>query len=499
MPVTTTNYTDSTVTNGTTYFYFVKAVNASGSSTASNEVSATPNQAAPPTNLAATPGDTQIVLNWTASASATGYNVYRGTSRGGESSTPVNGSPIVGTTYNDMGLTNGTTYWYYVKAITSSGLSLASNEVSATPSAATPPVPTGLMAAAGVNQVVLNWMGSLGAASYNVYRGTSSGGESGTAIATGITATTYTDTAVTPGTTYFYYVKAVNGAGGISAPSNEASATPTGAIPAAPTSLAASASDSLVTLFWIASPGATSYNVYRGTSPGGESNVPLSITPVSIPFTNLLYCARHRRDQRHDLLLHRQGGQQLWHKPGFQRGIGDADGFGSAGADGPDGRGRRQSGSPELDRLGRRCELQRLPRHLQRRRIQHPHRHCHHQHHLHGHRADRRHHLLLLRQGGQRFWNRQRALQRGVGHSDRSGPRSTWRPHRGRRQRPGLPVLDRLTRCHRLQRVPRHQPRRRIECAAQHHPRFHSFHQCGCGTRYRRDQRYHVLLHRDGR
>ena len=72
-----------------------------------------------------------------------------------------------------------------------------------------PPAPTGLTATAGNAQVTLSWTGSIGAASYNVYRGTSSGGESITPIASGITETSYTDTGLTNGTTYYYKVAAV--------------------------------------------------------------------------------------------------------------------------------------------------------------------------------------------------------------------------------------------------------------------------------------------------
>ena len=79
------------------------------------------------------------------------------------------------------------------------------------------------------------------AASYNILRGTTSGGESATPIATGITALTYLDTTGIQGTKYFYEVTATNAAG-TSAPSTEVSATflVTGA-PGAPGSVAASA------------------------------------------------------------------------------------------------------------------------------------------------------------------------------------------------------------------------------------------------------------------
>jgi fibronectin type 3 domain-containing protein len=74
-------------------------------------------------------------------------------------------------------------------------------------------------------KVVLAWNASANATSYNVYRSTTSGAEGGTAFATGVTITTYTDTGLTNGTTYYYQVTAVN-AYGESPKSNEAHATP---------------------------------------------------------------------------------------------------------------------------------------------------------------------------------------------------------------------------------------------------------------------------------
>jgi fibronectin type 3 domain-containing protein len=86
-----------------------------------------------------------------------------------------------------------------------------------------PNPPTGLAATGTYQQVGLSWTGSAGATSYNVYRGTTAGGESATAIATGVITTSYTNTGLTNGTTYFYKVKAVNSAG-TSGYSSEASA-----------------------------------------------------------------------------------------------------------------------------------------------------------------------------------------------------------------------------------------------------------------------------------
>jgi uncharacterized protein (DUF1800 family)/fibronectin type 3 domain-containing protein len=135
--ITDTNYLDTTSANGTTYYYAVLAVNANGSSVKSNIVDAKPT--APvippptaPTGLITSAGNGQVTLVWNGVSGATGYNVYRGTTANGESSTPI--APNVSLpTYVNTGLTNGTTYFYKVTAIGPGGESPRSNEASATP------------------------------------------------------------------------------------------------------------------------------------------------------------------------------------------------------------------------------------------------------------------------------------------------------------------------------------------------------------------------------
>jgi len=225
--VTTTSSTDTGLTNGTTYYYVVTAINAAGESPTSNEVSATPICSIPaaPTGPAATPGDAQVSLSWNASSGAGSYNVKRSTTSGGPYTTIASG--VTSTSYTDPGLTNGTTYYYVVSASSACGESANSVEVSATPAAApVPAAPTGLTATAGpgVKKVSLSWTASGGATSYNVKRSTISGGPYAT-VATGVTATSYSDMFLTSGTTYYYVVSAVNSAGE-SPNSNQASATP---------------------------------------------------------------------------------------------------------------------------------------------------------------------------------------------------------------------------------------------------------------------------------
>jgi ribosomal protein S8E len=81
-------------------------------------------------------GTHDVILSWTASTTSgvVGYYVYRGTTSGGESATPLNSSPINGIKYCDSTVQAGQTYYYVVTAVASNDVtqSADSNEVSAT-------------------------------------------------------------------------------------------------------------------------------------------------------------------------------------------------------------------------------------------------------------------------------------------------------------------------------------------------------------------------------
>lgn len=93
----------------------------------------------PPTNLTAEAEDGAVLLEWDDSpeASVIGYNVYRSTTPGG-GYTKLNISPVLSSDYFDGTVLNGITYYYVVTAVSSSGESPFSNEVSALPN---PPNP----------------------------------------------------------------------------------------------------------------------------------------------------------------------------------------------------------------------------------------------------------------------------------------------------------------------------------------------------------------------
>ena len=88
---------------------------------------------------------------------------------------------------------------------------------------------SGLSATGGTSQIILSWTAGSGATSYNLYRSTASGFESSNAapVITGITGTSYTNTGLNSGITYYYQVVATNSSGA-SGFSTEAHATTSG-------------------------------------------------------------------------------------------------------------------------------------------------------------------------------------------------------------------------------------------------------------------------------
>jgi fibronectin type 3 domain-containing protein len=239
--LTTLSYTDSGLTDGTTYYYVVTAVNSGGESPNSPEDSATPYAVpAPPTGVSAAPGNAQVTLSWTAVAGANSYNVKRSTSSGGPF-TPakiagqnvahgkratVDIAPSViaavagGNSYTDLSGNIGTTYYYVITAVDLGGESGNSTVVSATPTLLTP---TSFAAVAGNKQVVLSWNAQPNASGYNVMRGAVSGGPYASIASP--TGTSFTDTGVGNGKTYFYVVS-TEAQGQQSANSAQVSATP---------------------------------------------------------------------------------------------------------------------------------------------------------------------------------------------------------------------------------------------------------------------------------
>ncbi len=182
---------------------------------------------AAPTGLSATPGssNTKNALSWNPVTGATSYNVLRSTTSGG----PYTRVAVVpATSMVNGGLTPGTTYYYVVAAtVAGVGSSVNSTEASAT-TLSTPVAPVVNAATASSTSIQVSWnavtaTGSTGPTTYNVYSSTTAGGPY--TLKAVLSTLSWPNNGLTPGTTYYYVVKAVVPGVGSSPNSVEASAT----------------------------------------------------------------------------------------------------------------------------------------------------------------------------------------------------------------------------------------------------------------------------------
>jgi subtilase family serine protease len=222
--MTGTSATVSGLQFGQEYVFAIAAVSSGGViSPRSSTVDVTTVPAAPSGVSVAAVGTTAGSLNlgWNASTGATSYSIFEGTTAGGEGKTAVE-TGLSGTSASLTSLTPGKQYFFTVVAVDAGGSSMASMEASGT-TIASPP--TGLAASGGNASVSLSWTASAGATGYNVYEGTTSSGEGATPVQSGVSGTSVNIGGLTNGKVYYFTVAAVD-AGGVSAPSSQANATP---------------------------------------------------------------------------------------------------------------------------------------------------------------------------------------------------------------------------------------------------------------------------------
>jgi len=134
-----TNYEDTNLLAGTTYYYVIAATNLSGASLFSPEAAAATIPAVKyglpgaPTALSLRLTYLEINLSWAAGFGATGYQVKRATISGGPYTIVATPS---GTGWLDSGLAYGTTYYYVISAVNGYGESVDSAEAALTTSPA---------------------------------------------------------------------------------------------------------------------------------------------------------------------------------------------------------------------------------------------------------------------------------------------------------------------------------------------------------------------------
>jgi len=213
-------YTDGGLTNGTTYYYVVSAVNYTNESPNSSQLTVRPGIGAVFfANVGYTGTASQIL---TAGTYTLAQLAAAGIANDTASSCriPSGWTAII---YQNDGF-SGTSWTLTSDTPNFTGYSGLNDAMSSCRliAPALPAIPGSLAATAGDTQVGLTWTTSSGASEYNVKRSLTSGPY---ALLATTAATNYTDTAVTNGTTYYYIVSAAN-ISGESPASSQVAATP---------------------------------------------------------------------------------------------------------------------------------------------------------------------------------------------------------------------------------------------------------------------------------
>jgi hypothetical protein len=221
-----TSYTNSGLSEATGYYYRVKAYNNAGASAYSNELNVLTTPAAPANLTAEAINERKVNLTWQdRSSGEEGFRVERKSGSGSWGTVATLAANV--TTYSDTTVVETTTYTYRVFAFNASGDSPSSNEVSVTtPALTVPAAPSNLQAVAlSSYKVELRWTdNSFNEDGFKIERKEGSSGSYQPIGATFDGLTIFYDEDLSPLTTYYYRVKAYNGAGD-SAYSNEASVT----------------------------------------------------------------------------------------------------------------------------------------------------------------------------------------------------------------------------------------------------------------------------------
>ncbi|HSP80135.1 MAG TPA: fibronectin type III domain-containing protein [Myxococcaceae bacterium] len=243
----TTLATVTGLTNGTAYTFTVRALNAVGAGPASAASSPVTPRSIPgaPRNVATTPGDGQVMVQWEAPASDGGGSLtgYKVTISPGDQTVSVDGATS-STTFT--GLTNGTAYSFSVRALNDRGEGPAASST-ATPRTV-PTTPVEVLVTPGDGQAMVAWQrpGSDGGSPLTGYSVELQPGDQTLTVEASTLSTTVTG--LTNGTKYTLTVRALNAAG--SSQGISVDVTPY-TVPGVLANMSLTASDEKIAVSWV--------------------------------------------------------------------------------------------------------------------------------------------------------------------------------------------------------------------------------------------------------
>ena len=262
---------DSTVSIGNTYFYRVRAKGGTVDGPYSAVASVRYDRPDQPQGLVIWDvGANYVVLHWTDVNGDFGYRIERSPD-GSSNWSEVGEVPASVTDFRNSELAANTTYHYRVKARSWLGDSDPSTSVFVTTGSLAAPASFAARTVSS-SQIDLTWQDVDGDIGYQIERSLTGTGNWDSAWTVGGSVTSYSDTAVSPGTTYYYRIKALYPNGGQSSYSGVSSASTSPAAPApappAPSGLTAvPVSASQIDLAWNDVTGEDQYTILRSLSP----------------------------------------------------------------------------------------------------------------------------------------------------------------------------------------------------------------------------------------
>lgn len=268
-----TSYTDKKAPNGKTWYYTVRAYKKQKSKLSSyNSKGLFCKSQLPTPSLKSTDfkGIKSVQIRWAPVTDAGGYAVYRKTGTDGswKKLKKISGNSSV--TFTDNTAVLGTTYYYTVRAYRNVSSSTVYSDYvkSGIKGYSAPVAPGNLKAASGSGKITLTWSSSPGADSYKIYRKLGTWDSWTYTAAT--SKTTWSNTDIYPGSTYYYTVRAVASAGDTKvAGGYDKTGVHSYARPAVPDIAHAyhyySVDDNTVSLNWDYISGADGYRIYRKT------------------------------------------------------------------------------------------------------------------------------------------------------------------------------------------------------------------------------------------